>query len=35
LQQALKAQGKSDPAVDADLAKSWSRSDTWIKASRF
>ena len=35
LQQALKAQGKTDPAVDADLAKSWSRSDTWIKASRF
>jgi tetratricopeptide (TPR) repeat protein len=35
LQQALKAQGKSDPAVDADLAKSWSRSDTWIKSSRF
>lgn len=35
LQQALKAQGKSDPAVDADLAKSWSRSDTWIRASRF
>ena len=35
LQQALKAQGKSDPAVDADLAKSWVRSDTWIKASRF
>ena len=22
-------------AVDADLAKSWSRSDTWIRASRF
>jgi tetratricopeptide (TPR) repeat protein len=35
LQQALKAQGKSDPAVDADYAKSWSRSDTWIRASRF
>ena len=35
LQQALKAQGKTDPEVDADLAKSWSRSDTWIKASRF
>ena len=35
LQQALKAQGKTDPAVDADLAKSWSRSDTWIRASRF
>src|SRR5688572_12605752 len=35
LQQALKAQGKTDAAVDADLAKSWSRSDTWIRASRF
>ena len=35
LQQALKAQGKTDPAVDADLQSSWSRSDTWIKASRF
>lgn len=35
LQQALKAQGKTDPAVDADLAKSWARSDTWIKSSRF
>ena len=35
LQQALKAQGKTDPAVDADLVKSWSRSDTWIRTSRF
>ncbi len=35
LQMALKAQGKSSPEVDADLAKSWSRSDTWIRASRF
>jgi len=35
LQQALKGQGKTDAAVDADLAKSWSRSDTWIKSSRF
>ena len=35
LQQALKGQGKTDPAVDADLVKSWSRSDTWIRASRF
>lgn len=24
-----------DPDVDADLAKSWSRSDTWIRSSRF
>jgi tetratricopeptide (TPR) repeat protein len=35
LQQALKGQGKTDPAVDADFEKSWSRSDTWIRASRF
>jgi tetratricopeptide (TPR) repeat protein len=35
LQQALKAQGKSSPEVDADLEASWSRSDTWIRASRF
>ncbi|HYB93865.1 MAG TPA: hypothetical protein VEC39_02755 [Vicinamibacterales bacterium] len=35
LQQALKAQGKTDPAVNADLEKSWSRADTWIRASRF
>jgi tetratricopeptide (TPR) repeat protein len=35
LQQALKGQGKTDPDVDADLAKSWSRSDTWIRSSRF
>jgi tetratricopeptide (TPR) repeat protein len=35
LQQALKAQGKSSAEVDADLEASWSRSDTWIRASRF
>lgn len=35
LQQALKGQGKTDAAVDADFEKSWSRSDTWIRASRF
>jgi tetratricopeptide (TPR) repeat protein len=35
LQQALKAQGKTDAAVDEDLKKSWSRSDTWIRSSRF
>jgi tetratricopeptide (TPR) repeat protein len=35
LQQALKAQGRSDPAVDKDLAESWARSDTWIRSSRF
>jgi tetratricopeptide (TPR) repeat protein len=35
LQQALKAQGRSSPEVDEDLRQSWSRSDTWIRASRF
>ena len=35
LQQALKAQGKTDAAVDKDLEASWSRSDTWARASRF
>ncbi|MFA5910622.1 MAG: hypothetical protein WC815_17720 [Vicinamibacterales bacterium] len=35
LQQALKAQGKTDPAVDDDLARSWARSDTWTRSSRF
>lgn len=35
LQQALKAQGRTDPEVDKDLEASWSRSDTWIRASRF
>jgi tetratricopeptide (TPR) repeat protein len=35
LQQALKARGITSPEVDADLAASWSRSDTWIRSSRF
>ena len=35
LKTAVEAQGRTDPAVDADLAASWARSDTWIKASRF
>ncbi|HET9371107.1 MAG TPA: hypothetical protein VFO19_12695 [Vicinamibacterales bacterium] len=35
LQQALKGQGKADPEVDQDFARSWARSDTWIRASRF
>jgi tetratricopeptide (TPR) repeat protein len=35
LQQALAAQGKKSPEIDADLAASWSRSDTWIRSSRF
>lgn len=35
LQQALRAQGKTDSAVDADFEQSWARSDTWITSSRF
>jgi tetratricopeptide (TPR) repeat protein len=35
LQQSLKAQGKPTAEVDQDLAASWSRADTWIRASRF
>jgi tetratricopeptide (TPR) repeat protein len=35
LQTALKSQGKPTADVDADLQTSWSRSDTWIRASRF
>jgi tetratricopeptide (TPR) repeat protein len=35
LQLALKAQGKAAAEVDKDFLASWSRSDTWIRASRF
>jgi tetratricopeptide (TPR) repeat protein len=35
LQQALKGKGTTSPEVDADLAASWSRADTWIRSSRF
>jgi tetratricopeptide (TPR) repeat protein len=35
LQQALAGQGTSSHEVDEDLAASWSRSDTWTRASRF
>jgi hypothetical protein len=35
LQKALAAQGKPSVEIDADLQASWSRSDTWIRASRF
>ncbi len=35
LKQALAAQGKSSPEVDADFEKSWSRADTWIRSSVF
>jgi tetratricopeptide (TPR) repeat protein len=35
LQKALAGRGVSSADVDADLAKSWSRADTWIRTSRF
>jgi len=35
LQQALEGRGIRSPEVDADLAASWSRADTWIRSSRF
>jgi tetratricopeptide (TPR) repeat protein len=35
LQQALEGKGSKAPEVAADLAASWSRSDTWIRSSRF
>ena len=35
LKTAIEAQGRSDPAVDADLEASWARSDTWLRSSRF
>jgi tetratricopeptide (TPR) repeat protein len=35
LQLALKAQGKPTGDIDGDLQASWSRSDTWIRTSRF
>jgi tetratricopeptide (TPR) repeat protein len=35
LQKALSGRGTTSREVDDDLAKSWSRADTWIRASRF
>ncbi len=35
LQQALRAQGKPSPDVEAEFEESWARSDTWMAASRF
>ena len=35
LQKALAGRGRTSAEVDADLAKSWSRADTWIRTSRF
>jgi hypothetical protein len=34
LKQALAGRGVSAPEVDADLAASWSRADTWLQSSR-
>ena len=35
LQKALAGRGITSAEVDADLAKSWSRADTWIRTSKF
>jgi len=35
LQQALKGKGVQSREVDEALEKSWARSDTWIRSSRF
>ena len=35
LLEALKGQNKTDAAVQEDFDKSWARSDTWIRGSRF
>ena len=35
LQAALAGQGRSSSDVDDDLAASWARADTWLRASRF
>ena len=35
LQKALEGQGKPTAEVEADFTKSWARSDTWIRGSRF
>ena len=35
LKTTLAAQGKSSPEVERDLAASWARADTWLRASRY
>jgi tetratricopeptide (TPR) repeat protein len=35
LRQALKGQGRNDPAVDEDFEKSWARADHWARTSRY
>ena len=35
IKQALAAQGKADPDIDARLAQAWARSDVWLLSSKF
>ncbi|MEM6708925.1 MAG: hypothetical protein AAF648_09085 [Pseudomonadota bacterium] len=35
LHEALTAQGRPDPEIEAAFETSWARSDTWIRGSRF
>jgi len=35
LHEALTAQGRTDPEIEAAFEASWARSDTWIRGSRF
>lgn len=35
IKQALAAQGKTDPTIDASLAQAWARSDVWLLSSKF
>ncbi len=35
LQTAIRAQNRTDTAVDEDLEQSWARADIWLRASRF
>ena len=35
LKEAIEAQGRTSPEVDADLEQSWARSDAWLRSSRF
>ena len=35
LKSAVEAQDRADTAIDSDLERSWARSDTWLRSSRF
>ena len=35
LKMSIEAQGRTETSVDGDLERSWARSDTWLRASRF